>query len=1831
MKLKIIVFIYLFFFICVSSVNAQLSKKHFIPPLTYAENGNANPEEQFFYISTPKNQNVSYTIKQIGFPDNDFNGVVSSNFPAEIIVGTGNTQLFVDSRQTSVVHSDKGYIIEANDVIYVSIRVLAGGGAQAGALVSKGASALGTTFRAGMFTNENPQDNYLNFISVMASEDNTQVTFDDLPAGIEIKNYTGTLPISTTLNEGESYVVATNSFENTINRDGLIGTLINADKPIIVNTGSANGSFHNGGGRDYGIDQIVGADKIGTDYIFVKGNGNNDWENVLIVAHEDDTGIILNDGPIIATINKGEYYLIEGNSYNSNGNLYVNTSKPVFAYQGIGANNSEANQGLFFVPPLSCENRGKVDNIPKIESIGAVTFTGGITIVTNKDATVTINSQPISDFNTSGPFDVDGNPDYVTYKVINLTGDISIDSDRELYCAYFNQNGAATSGSFYSGFPSSPEIILDTTISSLGNCIPNITLQAANTDLFDSFEWQYFNETTSLWEQKSTDSEYKPIESEPGRYKLIGFIACTGTTFESVEIPVSICPDDFDGDLIIDNLDVDIDNDGILNCAESIGNAALNITDSNNPSIIFLDNSTNNTIVSSVFTQSQATNTFSGDINGNFESSINPAVDSKLVYQLNFTQNVNFRFAQNTATNHTITEGEFFIIKIGPNNKNLTLLDPNDQLLIDTNFDGEFETGVTNISASEIHFKFKANLAGSASTFQFLANQINQIEFQHQSSATNSSSTFNGNLQLTCFSLDSDGDGIENMFDMDSDNDGIPDIAEASSTKITLLNTDTNQDGLDDAFNGITTNIDSDNDGIPNYIDLDSDNDGIFDLVEANHQETDTNNDGVLDNADATNVGLNGLLNSLETAVDSNLINYTVLDTDADSIFNFMELDADNDDCFDVTEAGFSDINNDGFLGVSPVQVDEKGRVINNSDGYTNPNVDYITSALIIINTPFVEVFFCEDFTDTINIDTTADSFLWEVSVDGTTWSTITDNSIYSGATTNTLQITNTPLNFDGFLYRVVLERTGNGCPKNSNEITLTVNPAPTVTPEVDLLQCDDDLDRISTVNLTEAEISISANSANERFEYFATEADAIAGTPLVDDELRYPVNQSGEAWVRTISTENCYRISKINLEVEAAADVAYNKEFEAVCDDFLQTDGTNGPANDDTDGITNFDFSEANAEILMFFPPALRPDLEISYFETRDDRTAVVNAIADISNYRNINFPSDVTRQTIYFKITNKNNNNCSGTGELYLRTNTVPEAANVPDLELCDDANDGDGTNGIVQSFDLESQTSLILNGQNPADFTVTYHLSAADANAGNDAQSSPFVNTTRDSQTIFVRVTNTTTGCFTNHTSFNVIVNPIPVANFVEDLEICDDNSDGSARNGFSQAIDLESQTAGILGTQDPNTHTVTYHRSLADAQNGNNPLISPYSNNAPNRETIFVRILNTDTGCANPISNFDVIINAEPVLVVPTNLAYCDNDLDGDDANGIVQNIDLDSKIVEILGTTQNPNDFNVTFHSSQANATSGNDAIISPYQNTNATETIFVRIENKNTGCVNDDATFDVIVNTLPDFTVTTPQILCLNDLPLNIAAENARDVYSYIWQDENGTVLNTASRDNINITSGGTYTVTATTTDGTLCERSESIVVNESNPAILERSFITIIDEGNNISSEDNLSISIDIVNNDLGPGDYQFAIINTDDNSRTPIIGFQDEPLFENLEGGVYQIIVNDKNGCAPDEMLLVSVIQFPKFFTPNGDGRNDTWVVKGANKDFYPNASINIFNRYGTLVAQEQIDSEGWNGMYQGKLLPSDDYWFNITLIPADTTKPTINKKGNFSLLRK
>ena len=116
----------------------------------------------------------------------------------------------------------------------------------------------------------------------MATEDNTiiNLTNERVTSSLVFEGSgNGSFPINNvTLNRGQSYVVAIRIDKNTNISDGLIGTLISSDKPIVVNTGSSNGSFaEEGGSRDYGIDQIVGADKVGNEYIFVKGNGDRQF------------------------------------------------------------------------------------------------------------------------------------------------------------------------------------------------------------------------------------------------------------------------------------------------------------------------------------------------------------------------------------------------------------------------------------------------------------------------------------------------------------------------------------------------------------------------------------------------------------------------------------------------------------------------------------------------------------------------------------------------------------------------------------------------------------------------------------------------------------------------------------------------------------------------------------------------------------------------------------------------------------------------------------------------------------------------------------------------------------------------------------------------------------------------------------------------------------------------------------------------------------------------------------------------------------------------------------------------------------------------------------------------------------------------------------------------------------------------------------------------------------------------------------------------------------------------------------------------------------------
>lgn len=1275
-----------FLFIILFTINsfAQFSKTHYIPPLISAPGLVA---DQYLYISTPSSANVNFKIIANG--GGVINGTVNRNNPYRYSIGSGdNTQLFTPINNTGII-INKGFIIEAEDLIYVSARVNAGinndgGFNHAGGLVSKGNSALGTTFRLGAMLNPLFDTTLLNFATILATENGTKITLSNLQNGTKLLD--GTIvsgPITITLNKNESYVLALQNYNDgstVSNSSKIIGALLTSDKAIVVNSGSFGGSNstemginpNDGGlipmGRDVGFDQIVALEKTGKEYVFVKGIGTDDLERVILVAHSDNTQIFLNGTATpFKTLNQGEYVALDGSQF-SNGNLYVTSSAKIFAYQCIAGSDSPANQNMFFVPPINCSTPNTVDNIPLIESIGLNTFNGILNIVTEVGATVLLNNNPI----TSSPTSITGNPAFVRYTVSDLSGNIAVKSTKQVYVSYFGTNGAATYGGYYSGFDLKPEIVTDKIAISNSACIPNVVLKINTLSSYDSFQWY----KDDLVVPFATTNSYTPSQS--GFYQVKGSISgCVSDVF-SDKIPVSECPSNYDNDLVNDNIDIDYDNDGIPNCSESYGSQNINSANPNS-GVVVTGTYSNSFLGSITNTTPAAAIPFTGNTDGSFVTEVLAGKGFSVTYNLNFAKPINLSLEYVSTANTTDllnTDSEYIINS--DIDKTVTVLNPNNQLLIDTNYDGIYESGVTQFSSFEIRFRLNGNipLPAGTGTFKFQSFQTKSFKITHKNLLDTAENKATFKLIATCLPKDKDGDTIPDQLDLDSDNDGIPDAIESQKNPKVLSNTDTNLDGLDTIFEPITNPIDSDLDGVPDYLDLDSDNDAIYDLVESGSNALDANKNGVLD---TTIFGYNGLADVLETTPESGILKYTVADTDSDGIKNHTELDSDNDTCNDVIEAGFTDPNFDGQLGINPVVVNANGLVTSKTDGYTTPNGNYIIFNPILITKQPENLSTCELQKANFSIESNADGFKWQLSTDGgINWNTLPNSTSYSGTTTTTLLI-NTTASMNGYQYRALLSKTNNACGLISTPATLTILALPILSSPITIVQCDDDTDGISIFNVTEKNSFISANSVNEKFTYYTTLAGAnnTDAATLIPNPIAYTTANT-TIWTRVENANGCFSIAQLNLIVSTTQiNSTFKRNFE-ICDDYIDT------INDDKDGIAAFDFSIVTTDIQALLP-APTTNYIIKYYASEADALAETNAIPNSASYRN----TTPNQQYIWVRVESNLDNACFGLGA-YIKLQVNPK----PNIDINDSKTDDELVCSNLPSFFVTLNAGLLGN---------------------------------------------------------------------------------------------------------------------------------------------------------------------------------------------------------------------------------------------------------------------------------------------------------------------------------------------------------------------------------------------------------------------------------------------------------------------------------------------------------------------------------------------------------
>jgi gliding motility-associated-like protein len=139
------------------------------------------------------------------------------------------------------------------------------------------------------------------------------------------------------------------------------------------------------------------------------------------------------------------------------------------------------------------------------------------------------------------------------------------------------------------------------------------------------------------------------------------------------------------------------------------------------------------------------------------------------------------------------------------------------------------------------------------------------------------------------------------------------------------------------------------------------------------------------------------------------------------------------------------------------------------------------------------------------------------------------------------------------------------------------------------------------------------------------------------------------------------------------------------------------------------------------------------------------------------------------------------------------------------------------------------------------------------------------------------------------------------------------------------------------------------------------------------------------------------------------------------------------------------------------------------------------------------------------------------------------------------------------------------------------------------------------------------------GDGAYEYSL-----NGDT----FQDDPVFMDIPPGLNTIIINDKNGCGTTEPIEFLVVAYPKFFTPNADGINDLWNIRGI--ETLTDPVVFVFDRYGKLLKQLGTIG-GWDGTFNGRPMPATDYWFRFEYSEDDAGVVVAKtRKTHFTLKR-
>ncbi len=380
------------------------------------------------------------------------------------------------------------------------------------------------------------------------------------------------------------------------------------------------------------------------------------------------------------------------------------------------------------------------------------------------------------------------------------------------------------------------------------------------------------------------------------------------------------------------------------------------------------------------------------------------------------------------------------------------------------------------------------------------------------------------------------------------------------------------------------------------------------------------------------------------------------------------------------------------------------------------------------------------------------------------------------------------------------------------------------------------------------------------------------------------------------------------------------------------------------------------------------------------------------------------------------------------------------------------------------------------------------------------------------------------------------------------------------------------------------SVVFYDDVVNATNLTNDLEMPFTNTA-NPQKVYARVTHNNSGCYT-ISEVNLRVNASSH---PTIIEKKCDDLTEDG----LTNFDLTEITFPVPGTA--------VFYANLNDAFLQQFPLNNSFTNTIAdSQTIYAHVSS-GTSCA-AIFTVELQVLPLPQIEVSDEKYFCTNipnfTVPL-YSGIPANELANYRFEWSTGET--TAS---ITVANPGTYSVEIFNLEN--CSKTRTITVIPSNAAIIQNIEIEDL--------SDNNTVTILLENTSIG--DYEYSL-------DAPTGPFQESNIFTNVTPGFHTVYVNDINRCGVSQQEI-SVVKIPKFFTPNQDGFNDTWNIVGVNANFFSNSKIYIFDRFGKLLADVDPKGPGWDGVFNGRNLPSTDYWYLVKLDDGRVIR------GHFSLIR-